>query len=160
MSQRRSLARLGQRIKKVLRRLGKNNNNRIFPEHQKSVTVKEKTLTFESKLLNGTINPKTVFKMGKKIGDGSHGQVFAANDMKTKGKLAVKIMPITSEMEPIKNEVALQSIVSYHPNIVSCFGSFSFRESFYVQLEFVQGGSLYGKHISMSDFSSYSMIEN
>lgn len=88
----------------------------------------------------GTVNPTKIIRKEKKLGEGAGGVVYAATDLRTNEKIAVKLSPL-SDLENIKNEIAMHAL-SQHNNIVQYKETFAHEDSLWIVLEFMEGGAL------------------
>jgi len=68
-------------------------------------------------------DPTKKYSVRAKLGEGASGSVYVAQVRTSKRWVAIKVAPLT-ELEALKNEIALQSM-STHPAIVEYIGTFS-----------------------------------
>lgn len=92
------------------------------------------------------INPETIYKKVKKLGEGAGGVVWEGLDLRSQQKIAIKISPAPDEKNPdqrnnIKNEIALQSM-SKHENVVRFIECYEVRDKLWVIIELMDGGDL------------------
>ena len=93
-------------------------------------------------------NPSRKYTKQRKLGEGAAGEVFECINKKTGRKCAAKICSL-AELENVKQEIAMHAM-SEHPNIVSYFETFQFKNELWMFIELMDGGSLtemLGKHI-------------
>lgn len=86
------------------------------------------------------------FGLGKCKGEGAFGQVFAAIHKATKMLVAIKKVPkekVKHMLEQFISEIKIQMFLN-HSNIVSLYGFFSDTTNFYIIMEYMEGGSIYG----------------
>ena len=92
------------------------------------------------------------YYLGQVLGTGSYGVVYQAVDLHDRTDLqafhrAIKIVSKVdrkpSELEAVRREVALHSMVSGHPNIVPIYDAVEDEEHFYIVLGLCEGGDLY-----------------
>ncbi len=86
------------------------------------------------------VDPATLFRRHKKLGEGASGVVWSATENKTKKKCAVKITDL-SDLANLKNEIAMQTL-SHHPNVVQYMGAYAWRNQLWIVMELLRGGSL------------------
>jgi serine/threonine protein kinase len=86
--------------------------------------------------------------MGELLGEGTYSQVKLAVDNVTKEKVAVKIVNRVgidpSDEQDLRNEVQILKELD-HPNITKLYEFFEEPKSFYVVLEFLEGGELFDR---------------
>ncbi|KAI0359158.1 kinase-like protein [Trametes cingulata] len=89
------------------------------------------------------------------LGSGTYGVVYKAVDTHPSAdpaslyraiKIISKVNRKKSELGAVRREIALQSIVAGHPNIVGLHDAFEDDEYFYIILDFYRGGDLF-EHI-------------
>ena len=88
----------------------------------------------------GKVDPNTVIRKEKKLGEGAGGVVYVCTDLRDNKKRAVKIAPL-NDLENIKNEIAMHSL-SQHENIVQYIDTFMATDGLWILLEFMEGGAL------------------
>ncbi|CAG0884858.1 unnamed protein product, partial [Cyprideis torosa] len=87
------------------------------------------------------------FRVGRCLGRGKFGQVYLAQEKKSKFIVAMKVVYI-SQMEAsgfshqIRREIEIQAHLR-HPNILKLFGYFYDDQRVYIILEYASGGELY-----------------
>eukprot|EP01114_Cavostelium_apophysatum_P015206 TRINITY_DN40_c0_g1_i4.p1 TRINITY_DN40_c0_g1~~TRINITY_DN40_c0_g1_i4.p1 ORF type:complete len:969 (+),score=273.85 TRINITY_DN40_c0_g1_i4:1053-3959(+) len=87
-------------------------------------------------------DPRLIFTDLKRIGKGSFGEVFAANDNRTGERVAIKKMVVTPRnTRYILQEITIQKS-SRHPNIVDFKGCYLLGDELWVAMEFMGGGDL------------------
>lgn len=96
------------------------------------------------------------FEIGRSLGEGRFGPVFAARTERHSKPVALKVMlknkiladdesSITSSLDQLKREIDIQSSLS-HPNILSMYGYFYSEMSIVFILECCPGVSLYQRY--------------
>jgi len=101
----------------------------------------ESTLTLAD--LVSKEDPTRLYKSMKKIGEGAAGEVFAAVDVRTSKKVAVKKMEITKDNNALLITEIRVMKTSNHPNIVEYIDSYIVKEKeLWVVMEFMGGGCL------------------
>jgi len=89
-------------------------------------------------------DPKAIYQLNKKIGQGASGAVYIAIDNRTGQKVAVKQMDLAQQpkKELIVNEILIMK-ESSHPNIVRFIDSYLIDDSeLWVVMELMEGGAL------------------
>ena len=91
-------------------------------------------------------NPESVYKKGRKLGEGAGGTVYEGTRISSGSKVAVKITDAPDESKPdqktnIKNEIALQAM-SRHENVVRYIECFQVQDKLWVIIELMDGGDL------------------
>jgi len=90
------------------------------------------------------------------IGTGAFGEVRRAIHLQTNVTRAVKIikksLTCKEQQESLINEVNILKMID-HPNIMKVFEFFQDEECFYIVSEYCNGGELFDKISSMTDFS-------
>lgn len=92
--------------------------------------------------------PTRKYKVVSKLGDGSYGTVYLANNIMTKATVAMKKIHKVKENEvddmEIKNEIDILRKLD-HPNIVKIIEFYSAPRSFYIITDFCACGELYNQ---------------
>ena len=109
----------------------------------------ESSISISNKLFINEISeylPSKKYKILSKLGSGSFGNVFLAENKYTKEKVAMKIIKkankdLLSDGE-IKDEIDILKNLE-HPDIVRIIESFNTRESYVLVTEYCEGGELY-----------------
>ncbi|CDO72454.1 hypothetical protein BN946_scf184977.g155 [Trametes cinnabarina] len=92
------------------------------------------------------------FQLLRLIGSGTYGVVYQAVDLHPSAdpeslyraiKIISKIGRTKSQIGAVRREIALQSLVAGHPNIVTLCDAFEDAEYFYIILDFYRGGDLF-----------------
>ena len=86
-------------------------------------------------------------EFGKKLGEGSHGQVLAAEHTVSKRRVAVKKIPKKDLVhkrvqENLKREIRIHEQV-YHENIVRLYNSLEDSQYIYLVMEYAAQGALF-----------------
>lgn len=87
-----------------------------------------------------TDDPKKVYRLRKKLGEGAGGEVFVAEERATGETCAIKLSPL-SDLENMKNEIGMQSM-SKHANVVEYRCSYIHDDKIWIVMEIMTGGSL------------------
>ncbi|KAL3687151.1 hypothetical protein R1sor_013460 [Riccia sorocarpa] len=103
---------------------------------------------------------KTKYKLGKLLGHGQFGYTYAAVEISTGLKVAVKtiekkqmLLPIS--VEDVKREVKILETLSGHENVVQFHASFEDDDLVYIVMELCEGGELLDRILQKKD-SRYS----
>lgn len=92
--------------------------------------------------LFSNIDPTTLYKNLKKIGEGSSGSVYTGTKSDDGRKVAVKMINMKgNDMVSIENEIRMMK-TSKHANVVEYIGSYTREDKLWVVMEFMDGGSL------------------
>ena len=86
------------------------------------------------------------YKIGKKLGQGSYGEVYLSTDKKTNKKVAIKVVPknkshINESNPEIVNEIEILKNLE-HQNIVKIYEFFEGKKYFYIVTEYCNEGNL------------------
>jgi len=94
------------------------------------------------------------YKIGKELGHGSFGSVYYAKNKDTKVPVAIKIIKKSKlaenevYIELLRNELFVLEKTD-HPHITRVFEILEDKRNFYVVMEFLSGGNLMDKIISI-----------
>ena len=124
------------------------NNNNIPLNKINSQKSFLETFKIDKKILigkaKGDIREK--YKIGRKLGEGSFGEVYLSTDKKTKKKVAVKVLPKTKSHNENRNSEILNEIeilkTLEHQNIVKIYEFYEGKSNFYIITEFCNEGNL------------------
>ena len=115
------------------------------------------SIKIDKKLLigkaEGDIREK--YKIGKKLGAGSYGEVYLSTDKKTNKKVAIKVVPkqksqINESNPEINNEIEILKTIE-HQNIVKIYEFYEGKKNFYIVTEYCNEGNL-KKKIDQKEF--------
>jgi len=82
------------------------------------------------------------FKKLKKLGKGSYGIVYKAENLETKQIVALKAIPLDGvEENDVQKEIDIM-LKTTHPNIVKCYSYFKTDNKIWIEMEYCSGGSL------------------
>lgn len=90
-------------------------------------------------------DPFKYFKKLATIGTGGFGSVMLVEHMKSRKHFAMKMIKPEdeSDLEDTLTEIALQNMASKeHKNFIRIFHSFEYKDSFYLVMEWMDGGDL------------------
>jgi len=93
--------------------------------------------------MGGSKDPQDLFKLQEKIGKGSFGEVWKAQDIKTKKIVAVKIIDLEKsddEIDDIQQEIAMLSECA-SPYVTKYYGSYLNSRELWIVMELLTGGS-------------------
>ena len=86
-------------------------------------------------------DPEELFELLDQLGEGSYGQVFKALHKETGNIVAVKILPVTQDLESLKKEISiLKECKSLY--IVQYYGSYLKDNDLWLILEYCNPGSV------------------
>jgi len=86
-------------------------------------------------------DPRAVFNLAEKLGEGSYGSVWHAIHKKTKAEYAIKRVGFDDDLEDLKVEIRfMKSCVS--DNIVRYYGSYVSRSELWIVMEYCSAGSV------------------
>jgi len=86
-------------------------------------------------------DPRAVFTLTEKLGEGSYGSVWRAVHKKTKVEYAIKRVGFDNDLEDLKIEIRfMRSCIS--DNIVRYYGSYVSRSELWIVMEFCCAGSV------------------
>ncbi|CAG2112801.1 unnamed protein product, partial [Medioppia subpectinata] len=111
------------------------------PEAPKALTEEEVMTQLRAIVNSG--NPKTRYKIVKKLGSGASGTVYTAVDNVTQDKVAIKTMDLAQQpkKELIITEIKVMKD-NKHPNLVNYLDSYLVDNDLWVIMEILEGGAL------------------
>ncbi|ESO85274.1 hypothetical protein LOTGIDRAFT_130700, partial [Lottia gigantea] len=90
---------------------------------------------------NLTRPPEEVFDILQKLGEGSYGSVFKAHDVDGDQYLAIKMVPIDTDLQEIIKEISIMQQCD-SPFIVKYYGSYFKNTDLWIVMEYCGAGSL------------------
>ncbi|KAI5189060.1 BR serine/threonine kinase [Nematocida sp. AWRm77] len=95
-----------------------------------------------------SVRPESFFyrtKLLRPLGTGGFSQVFLGKDLKTEGRVTVKITSTISEerKKAAKNEASILKALQRHPNIVQYYGHKVFEHASLLYMEYFQSTDLF-----------------
>lgn len=112
---------------------GRNNKNNPTHDLIQKMNVDNLTISEE--------DPEDLFELLDQLGEGSYGEVFKALHKETGNIVAVKIIPVSSDIESLKKEISIL-MQCKSPYIVQYFGSYMKDNDLWLILEFCNPGSV------------------
>lgn len=86
-------------------------------------------------------DPRDVFEVVEKIGQGSYGEVFKCREKSTGRYYAVKVLPLDGDISSVQKEIAILQDC-HSENVVEFRGAFVDSESLWIAMEFCDAGSV------------------
>ncbi|KAJ8259585.1 hypothetical protein GJAV_G00171130 [Gymnothorax javanicus] len=88
-----------------------------------------------------TKQPEEVFDMLEKLGEGSYGSVFKANYKETGEIVAIKQVPVESDLQEIIKEISIMQQCN-SPHVVKYYGSYFKGSDLWIVMEYCGAGSI------------------
>uniref|UniRef100_A0A3Q3B8Q1 non-specific serine/threonine protein kinase n=1 Tax=Kryptolebias marmoratus TaxID=37003 RepID=A0A3Q3B8Q1_KRYMA len=88
-----------------------------------------------------TKQPEEVFDVLEKLGEGSYGCVFKANYKETGEIVAIKQVPVESDLQEIIKEISIMQ-QCHSPHVVRYYGSYFKNSDLWIVMEYCGGGSV------------------
>ncbi|NP_001090317.1 serine/threonine kinase 4 L homeolog [Xenopus laevis] len=85
--------------------------------------------------------PEEVFDVLEKLGEGSYGSVYKASHKETSQIVAIKQIPVESDLQEIIKEIAIMQQCD-SPHVVKYYGSYFKNTDLWIVMEFCGGGSV------------------
>ncbi|KAM4692234.1 serine/threonine-protein kinase 4 [Rhinophrynus dorsalis] len=85
--------------------------------------------------------PEEVFDVLEKLGEGSYGSVFKASHKETSQIVAIKQIPVESDLQEIIKEISIMQQCD-SPHVVKYYGSYFKNSDLWIVMEFCGGGSV------------------
>ena len=105
---------------------------------------------------------KEVYNLGQPIGSGQYAQVKKAVKIEDSKEFAIKIID-KSKMTPEDVQALCQEIEILdqidHPNVVKLLELFDEKNKFYMVFELMQGGELYSRFMSKTQFTEQEVVQ-
>ncbi|CAG2169212.1 unnamed protein product [Oppiella nova] len=113
------------------------------PKAEAPKALSEEEVMTQLKAIVNSGNPKTRFKIVKKLGSGASGTVYTAVDNMTQDKVAIKTMDLAQQpkKELIITEIKVMKD-NKHPNLVNYLDSYLVDNDLWVIMEILEGGAL------------------
>ena len=90
---------------------------------------------------NLTDDPAAVFQIVEKLGEGSYGEVYNALDKRTGQLVAIKVIPVESDLSDFKREIEILKQCR-SPYIVAYTGSYFKDGNLWIVMEYCGAGSV------------------
>ncbi|XP_008319427.1 serine/threonine-protein kinase 4-like isoform X2 [Cynoglossus semilaevis] len=90
---------------------------------------------------NLTRQPEEVFDVLEKLGEGSYGSVFKANYKETGEIVAIKQVPVESDLQEIIKEISIMQQCN-SPHVVRYYGSYFKNSDLWIVMEYCGAGSV------------------
>ncbi|KAM4741534.1 serine/threonine-protein kinase 4-like [Anableps anableps] len=88
-----------------------------------------------------TKQPEEVFDVLEKLGEGSYGCVFKANHKETGEIVAIKQVPVETDLQEILKEITIMQQCN-SPHVVRYYGSYFKNRDLWIVMEYCGGGSV------------------
>ncbi|XP_063815651.1 serine/threonine-protein kinase 4 [Pseudophryne corroboree] len=85
--------------------------------------------------------PEEVFDVLEKLGEGSYGSVFKASHKETSQIVAIKQIPVESDLQEIIKEISIMQQCD-SPHVVKYYGSYFKNTDLWIVMEYCGGGSV------------------
>uniref|UniRef100_A0A8C5WHM9 Serine/threonine-protein kinase 4 n=1 Tax=Leptobrachium leishanense TaxID=445787 RepID=A0A8C5WHM9_9ANUR len=85
--------------------------------------------------------PEEVFDILEKLGEGSYGSVFKASHKETSEIVAIKQIPVESDLQEIIKEISIMQQCD-SPQVVKYYGSYFKNTDLWIVMEYCGGGSV------------------
>ncbi|KAM8945606.1 serine/threonine-protein kinase 4 [Pelodytes ibericus] len=85
--------------------------------------------------------PEEVFDILEKLGEGSYGSVFKARHKETSEIVAIKQIPVESDLQEIIKEISIMQQCD-SPHVVKYYGSYFKNTDLWIVMEYCGGGSV------------------
>ncbi|XP_063281460.1 serine/threonine-protein kinase 4 [Pelobates fuscus] len=85
--------------------------------------------------------PEEVFDILEKLGEGSYGSVFKASHKETSEIVAIKQIPVESDLQEIIKEISIMQQCD-SPHVVKYYGSYFKNTDLWIVMEYCGGGSV------------------
>uniref|UniRef100_A0A8C7IAI0 non-specific serine/threonine protein kinase n=1 Tax=Oncorhynchus kisutch TaxID=8019 RepID=A0A8C7IAI0_ONCKI len=109
-----------------------NNNLKLSPPYRQLKKLSEDSLTKQ---------PEEVFDVLEKLGEGSYGSVFKANYKETGEIVAIKQVPVESDLQEIIKEISIMQQCN-SPHVVRYYGSYFKNSDLWIVMEYCGAGSV------------------
>uniref|UniRef100_A0A674C3Z3 non-specific serine/threonine protein kinase n=1 Tax=Salmo trutta TaxID=8032 RepID=A0A674C3Z3_SALTR len=109
-----------------------NNNLKLSPPYRQLKKLSEDSLTKQ---------PEEVFDVLEKLGEGSYGSVFKANYKETGEIVAIKQVPVESDLQEIIKEISIMQQCN-SPHVVRYYGSYFKNSDLWIVMEYCAAGSV------------------
>lgn len=86
-------------------------------------------------------DPAEIFIICEKLGEGSYGEVYSARDKRTGNMVAIKAVPVESDLTDLHKEIAILRKCR-SPYVVSYYGSYEKDGDLWIVMEYCSAGSV------------------